>query len=96
MADPVCLRCGRPLTGDDIGAHRKLVNRGATEFLCIPCLAAHFRVPEALIREKIEYFRRMGCLLFSPAGEASAETDPEADPGADSGSGEGSTGGKKP
>lgn len=92
MADPVCLRCGRRLTGDDIGAHRKLVNRGATEFLCIPCLAAHFRVPEALIREKIEYFRRMGCLLFSPAGEAGTG----ANAGADSGSGEGLTGGKKP
>lgn len=59
-----CLSCGAPLTGDDIGAHKKLINRGATAFLCIPCLAKHFKVEEKLIRDKIVQFKKDGCTLF--------------------------------
>lgn len=61
---PTCLSCGAPLTGDDIGAHKKLINRGATAFLCIPCLAKHFKVEEKLIRDKIVQFKKDGCTLF--------------------------------
>ena len=60
-----CISCGANLTNDDIGAHKKLINRGATSFLCIPCLARHFKVEEKLIREKIVQFKKDGCTLFS-------------------------------
>lgn len=43
-----------------------MVNRGATEFLCIKCLAEYFKISEDLVREKIEHFRKMGCTLFDP------------------------------
>ena len=43
---------------------RKMINRGAQEFLCLSCLAARFRVPEQVLREKIREFRAMGCTLF--------------------------------
>ncbi len=59
-----CLRCGRALAPDDVGAHRKLVNRGATAFLCVRCLAVFLGVTEPFLREKIEYFRASGCTLF--------------------------------
>ncbi len=59
-----CKNCGRTLTADDIGATRRFINRGATEFLCIPCLAKHLGVSESFLRDKIEYFRRQGCTLF--------------------------------
>lgn len=59
-----CLRCGRALAPDDIGAHRKLVNRGATAFICVRCLAGFLGVTEPFLREKIEYFRASGCTLF--------------------------------
>ena len=59
-----CLRCGRALAPDDIGAHRKLVNRGATAFICVRCLAGFLGVTELFLREKIEYFRASGCTLF--------------------------------
>lgn len=64
MAD--CKNCHRRLTGDEVGIHKRLVNRGAKEFLCKTCLAAYFGCTEAQIDEKIEYFRAMGCTLFTP------------------------------
>ena len=59
-----CVCCGRRLTTDEISATRKLVNRGAEEFYCISCLAAHFSVSEDDIRRLIENFRQAGCSLF--------------------------------
>ena len=62
-----CKNCGRTLTGDEIGLYRKLVNRGAREYLCKDCLAAHFSCDTALLDEKIAQFRAMGCILFAAA-----------------------------
>jgi len=61
---PECICCGAHLTRNDIGATKKLVNRGAEEFLCIPCLAKKFKVDEELIYKKIDEWRGMGCMLF--------------------------------
>lgn len=63
MAD-LCRRCGAPLTQDEIGLTKKLINRGCTEFLCYPCLAERFDVTVDLLRDKVEQFREMGCTLF--------------------------------
>ena len=59
-----CLQCDRPLTSDEVAVYRKLVRRDATEFLCKTCLAAYFNVDEAKIDQKIENFKRQGCMLF--------------------------------
>ena len=59
-----CLQCGRKLTPDDVGATKKLINRGAERFFCVSCLASQFGVSEDKLREKIEYWRSTGCLLF--------------------------------
>ena len=59
-----CTECGKALTPDEIGATRKLINRAATEYRCIPCLARRFEVPEELLRKKIEEWRAYGCSLF--------------------------------
>ena len=32
--------------------------------MCIACLAKELKVPEKLIYEKIEYFKKQGCTLF--------------------------------
>lgn len=61
-----CVSCGCELTPDDIGATKKLVSRGAEEFYCIRCLAGNFKVDELVLREKIEYWRGIGCKLFVP------------------------------
>ncbi len=61
---PKCMKCGKELTNDEIGIHKKMINRGATEFYCLKCLAEETDTTEERLRERIEYFRRQGCLLF--------------------------------
>ncbi len=59
-----CVRCGGSLTHDDVGLTKKLINRGATEFFCISCLAKKFEVTVPDLEKKIQEFREMGCTLF--------------------------------
>ncbi len=65
MAD-LCVRCGQPVTGDEIGLTKKLINRGATEWLCYGCMSRRFDVTVDVLRRKVEEFREMGCTLFEP------------------------------
>ena len=59
-----CTGCGSALTKDEIALHKKLVNRGATESLCIRCLASQFGVDTESLYGKITQFRLTGCTLF--------------------------------
>jgi len=59
-----CMMCGRPVTSDERAMTRKLINRGATQFLCIPCLARRFDAAEEEIYERMQTFKEMGCTLF--------------------------------
>ncbi|MDE6167168.1 MAG: hypothetical protein K2G28_01765 [Acetatifactor sp.] len=59
-----CMQCERELTFNEIGAHKKFINRGSKSFLCLGCLAEKLDVPPELINEKIEYFKMQGCTLF--------------------------------
>ena len=58
------MKCGRKLTFDEIGIHKKMINRGATEFFCLTCLAESIGSTEERLKERIEHFRKQGCLLF--------------------------------
>lgn len=60
----VCMKCGKTLEYDEIGLHRKLVNKGAREFMCIECLSEYFDVSVKALREKIEQYKQIGCSLF--------------------------------
>ena len=59
-----CKICGREVTRDEIGLTKKLINRGATEFLCMTCLAKKFDMTEAECHTLIDHFREAGCHLF--------------------------------
>ena len=60
-----CAACGRgPLTRDEQGLTKKLINRGATQCLCLDCLSAKFRVPREELLRMAEAFRESGCTLF--------------------------------
>ncbi len=59
-----CKKCGRLLTRDEIGLHKKLFNRAAVSFLCISCSAEYFGVTPGLLEGKIRQFKEMGCTLF--------------------------------
>ena len=60
-----CMKCARELTGDEIGLHKKMINRGSTEFMCLTCLARYYDCSEDLLIQKMEQFRAQGCMLFS-------------------------------
>lgn len=59
-----CFQCGKPLERDEIGLYKKLVNRGAREFLCKPCLAVRFKMTEADCDTLIAHFKEAGCSMF--------------------------------
>ncbi|MCI5650400.1 MAG: hypothetical protein MR332_13430 [Fusicatenibacter sp.] len=59
-----CCKCGKTLTPNEISAHKKFINRGASEFLCRECLANRLDVDPAFIDRKIEQFKKQGCTLF--------------------------------
>lgn len=59
-----CMKCDKKLERDEIAIYLRLVNRGAKEYLCIPCLADYFKCTEEDIRARIVSLKAMGCTLF--------------------------------
>lgn len=60
-----CYICGKtPLTKDEIGLTKKLINNKATSFYCIDCLAEYLEVTTEELEAKIEEFKEEGCTLF--------------------------------
>ena len=59
-----CRRCEKPLSGDEIGLHKKIWDRRDTEYYCLTCLAERLRCEPALLENKIRQFREQGCVLF--------------------------------
>lgn len=59
-----CIKCGRELTHNETGLHKKLINRAAESFMCISCLSRHFGVSEEALENKILQFKEAGCMLF--------------------------------
>jgi|InofroStandDraft_1065614.scaffolds.fasta_scaffold70520_2 hypothetical protein len=62
-----CQKCGSILVPDEIAMTKKLINRGTTIYYCTDCLAEAFDVKREDIEAKIQYFKEIGCTLFSPA-----------------------------
>ncbi len=65
-----CMKCGRELTDDEVGMHKKMVHRSATEFMCLTCLAEFYQCSEELLHKKMEQFRASGCVLFATTPDA--------------------------
>lgn len=64
MQNNHCIKCDRLLTNDEAGLHKKLFNRGATQYMCIHCISNYLDVSEDILRNKIQYFKKIGCTLF--------------------------------
>ena len=60
-----CKQCGRILTKDEIGLHKKLYNRGASSYFCIDCSSQYLEVPVPLLQKKIEEFKGMHAVSLS-------------------------------
>lgn len=64
-----CYVCGKtPLTKDEIGLNKKIIDKKATTFYCLPCLAEYLEVTEEELLAKIEEFKEGGCTLFNNGG----------------------------
>ena len=65
METKMCYVCGKThLTKNEIGLTKKLIDKKAQHFYCIPCLAEYLEVTEEELLAKIEDFKKEGCTLF--------------------------------
>ncbi len=65
MGKYTCYVCGKtPLTKDEIGITKKLIDKKTTQFYCLACLAEQLEVTEEELVAKIEEFKEEGCTLF--------------------------------
>ena len=65
LPDKKCYACGKaPLSKNVIGLAKKLIDKKATSFYCIDCLAANLEVTTEELLAKIEEFKNEGCKLF--------------------------------
>lgn len=63
--DSTCKKCRKPLESDAIPIYKKLIDRGAEEYLCIDCLAEHIGTSRKHIEDLIDYYTESGtCALF--------------------------------
>ena len=65
MEKKKCYVCGKtPLSKDEIGITKKLIDKKTTTFYCLSCLAEYLEVTEDELLAKIEEFKNEGCVLF--------------------------------
>lgn len=65
MGKYTCYVCGKtPLTKDEIGITKKLIDKKTTQLYCLACLAEQLEVSEEELVAKIEEFKEEGCTLF--------------------------------
>lgn len=61
----ICYVCGKdPLSKDEIGLTKKLIDKKTAVFYCIDCLAEYLEVTTEELLDKIEEFKEEGCTLF--------------------------------
>ena len=60
-----CYVCGKtPLSRDEIGSTKKLIDKSSKTFYCLDCLADYLEVTTEELKNKIEEFKEEGCTLF--------------------------------
>ena len=64
MSKDNCKKCGAALVQVEKALHRKLVNRGAEDFMCKKGLSAHSDIPIEKLDELAVYYKKQGCMLF--------------------------------
>ena len=61
----ICYVCGKePLSKDEIGLTKKIINKKTAVFYCLSCLADYLEVTEEELLDKIAEFKEEGCTLF--------------------------------
>ncbi len=65
MAYYKCLKCDKSIEKDILALNKKLLGRNIMKFFCLKCLAEYLELPEDLLKDKINDFKRQGCSLFN-------------------------------
>ncbi|MBQ7777000.1 MAG: hypothetical protein IJ379_13875 [Lachnospiraceae bacterium] len=61
----LCKKCASRLTSDEKAIYMKLINRTASEFLCLDCLSEALDCERRVLEDRIRYYRESGnCVLF--------------------------------
>mgnify|MGYP004542059803 CR=1 FL=1 len=65
LTEKACYVCNKtPLSKNEIGLVKKLIDKKSDKFYCLGCLAEMLEVTEEELLEKIEEFKDEGCTLF--------------------------------
>lgn len=65
MENKICYVCGKnPLSKDEIGLTKKLIDKKSPIFYCISCLAEYLEITSEELLAKLEEFKDEGCILF--------------------------------
>ena len=60
-----CVSCEKyPLTRNQVGINKKLLDTKSKDFYCLDCLAFYLEVEVQDILDKIKEFKEEGCKLF--------------------------------
>lgn len=60
-----CKKCNAVLTSDEKAIYMKMVDRSASEFMCLDCLSEALHCERRALEERIRYYRESGnCVLF--------------------------------
>ncbi len=60
-----CKKCKAVLTSDEKAIYMKMVDRSASEFMCLDCLSEALNCDRSALEERIRYYRESGnCVLF--------------------------------
>ena len=61
-----CYVCNKEINTIDIGAHRKLIDKCASRYMCRDCLARELGWSREYLDGIIQMYRERGCMLFPP------------------------------
>ena len=61
-----CYSCNNEIDTIDIGAHRKLIDKCASRYMCRNCLSHELGWSREYLDGIIKMYRERGCMLFPP------------------------------
>lgn len=64
-----CLKCDKEMDVDNTALCMKLYGRDTTKFFCYECMSKEENFPIEKLYDLVNYYRKMGCMLFTPLPE---------------------------
>lgn len=64
-----CLNCQKEMDDDNVALCMKLYGRDTKKFHCYECISKLEDFPVEKLSELVMYYRKSGCMLFTPLPE---------------------------